>query len=146
VKKPAEALSAMGSSALVEIEIDSTFELVRERGKWRVASARVGAESVREFDALLRALDAAKAERARGDLAALAAALEAYRRERGFYVVADTGVALVDQLNPRYTPLFIRFDPWHRPYEYEGAPRSFTLRSLGPDGKPGTADDVTVRK
>ena len=146
VKKPAAALSAMGSSALVEIEIDSTYDLVRERGKWRVASARVGAETLREFEALVRALDAAKVERANSDLQTLAAALEAYRRERGSYVVADTGVALVDHLNPRFTPLYVRFDPWHRPYEYEGTPRSFTLRSLGPDGKPNTTDDVTLRK
>lgn len=146
VKNPAAALSAMGASAVVEAEIDSTYELVRERGKWRVTSARVGAESWREFDTLARALDAAKAARALSDLQTLAAALEIYRRERGSYVVADTGVALVDHLNPRFTPLFVRVDPWHRPYEYEGAPASYTLRSLGPDGKPNTPDDVTVRK
>ena len=144
VKKPAAALSAMGSSALVEVEIDSTYELVRERGKWRVTAARVGAETLRESDPALRALDAAKAERARADLQTLAAALEAYRRERGSYVVADTGIALVDHLNPRYTPLYVRFDPWHRPYEYAGTRDSFSLISLGPDGKPNTTDDIQV--
>jgi hypothetical protein len=146
VQKPAAALSAMGSSALVEVEIDSTYDLVRERGKWRVTAARVGAETLREFEALGRALDDAKVERANSDLQTLASALEAHHRERGSYVVADTSAALVDHLNPRFTPLYVRFDPWHRPYEYEGTPRGFTLRSLGPDGKPNTTDDVTIRK
>lgn len=146
VKNPAAALSAMGASAVVEAEIDSTFDLVRERGKWRVTAARVGAETWREFDAALSALSAAKAERARADLRTLADALEAYRRERGSYVVADTSAALLDHLNPRFTPRFIRVDPWHRPYEYEGARGGYTLLSLGPDGKPNTADDVAIRK
>ncbi len=146
VKNPAAALSALGASAVVEAEIDSTFELVRERGKWRVASARVGAETWREFDAVLAALDAAKAARARTDLQTLAAALEAYRRERGSYVVADTSAALVDHLNPHHTPLFTRVDPWHRPYEYEGARDGYSLLSLGPDGKPYTPDDIQLNK
>ena len=146
VKKPAAALSAMGASAVVEAEIDSTFDLVRERGKWRVTSARVGAETLRESDAAFGALAAAKAERARSDLRTLAAALEAYRRERGSYVVADTSSALVDHLNPRFTPLFIRVDPWHRPYEYEGTSDSFSLFSVGPDGKPYTPDDIQLNK
>ncbi|HEX8128506.1 MAG TPA: type II secretion system protein GspG, partial [Pyrinomonadaceae bacterium] len=93
-----------------------------------------------------RALDTEKRARARADLESLAAALEEYRRARGFYVVAETASDLVNHLNPRYTTAFIRFDPWHRSYEYEGARERFTLRSLGADGKVNTADDVTISK
>jgi hypothetical protein len=145
VKSPATALSAMGKSAVVEAEVEGVFEFVRDGGAWRVAAARLGGERLADFDALVRALDADKVARARADLESLAAALEAYRRERGFYVVADSGVVLVDHLNPRYTDRFIRLDPWHRPYEYEGAPDNFTLRSVGADGKPHTADDIERR-
>lgn len=145
VKRPAEALAALGASAVVEAEIDSTFTLVRERGRWRVTSAAVvGAETWGDFDAALAALQAARAARARADLQTLADALEAHRRERGSYVVADTSAALVDQLNPRFTPHFIRVDPWHRPYEYDGARDAYSLLSLGPDGKPHTPDDVQL--
>jgi hypothetical protein len=142
VKSPATALSAMGKSAVVEAEVEGVFEFVREGGSWRVAAVRLGGERLADFDATLRALDADKITRARADLASLASALEAFKRERGFYVVADSGVVLVDQLNPRYTDRFIRLDPWHRPYEYEGTTDNFTLRSLGADGKPRTADDI----
>jgi hypothetical protein len=145
VKSPATALSAMGKSAVVEAEVEGVFEFVRDGGSWRVVAVRLGGERLADFDATLRALDAEKIARARADLASLAAALEAFRRERGFYVVADSGVVLVDQLNPRYTDRFIRLDPWHRPYEYEGTTDTFTLRSLGADGKPRTADDIERR-
>ena len=146
VEKPAAALSALGSSAVLEAEIEASFDFVRERGRWRVARARLAGETFDEFDALARALDQTRIARARRDLDALASALEAFRRERGFYVSVDTASALNDHLSPRYLPAPVRFDPWHRSYEYEGTRAGYVLRSLGPDGKPNTADDVTIRK
>ncbi|MDQ3907988.1 MAG: type II secretion system protein GspG [Acidobacteriota bacterium] len=144
VNSPESALSPMGKSAVVETEIEAAFDVVREGGAWRVASARIGDAKLPDPEALARSLDAEKRKAARADLEALASALESFRRERGFYVVADSEAALVDFLNPRYTTGFIRVDPWHRPYEYTGTRDAFTLRSTGPDGKPNTADDVTV--
>ena len=152
VKDPlAAALPPSGSSsAVVELEVETSADFVRDaRGRWQVARLRVGGgagRSFEAFDAFERALNTEKGARARADLESLAAALEAYRRERGFYVVAETASALVDHLNPRYTAAFTRFDPWHRPYEYAGTRERFTLRSLGPDGKANTADDVTIGK
>ena len=34
-------------------------------------------------------------------------------------------------------------DPWDHPYEYKPSGSSFELRSVGPDGQSGTADDIT---
>jgi hypothetical protein len=135
----------MGKSAFVETEIEAAFDVVREGGKWRVASVRIAGERLPDSDAAARALDAEKGRAARADLEALASALEAFRRERGFYVVADTETVLVDFLNPRYTARFIRVDPWHNPYEYEGTRDAYTLRSNGADGKPHTPDDIERR-
>ena len=144
VKSPEAALSAMGKSAVVEAEVDGVFELVRDAGKWRIASVQLGGEKFQDFDTTVRALDAEKAKLARADLESLAAALQAFRRERGFYVVADSETVLVDHLNPRFTTRIIRIDPWHRPYEYTGTTDDFNLRSLGPDGKPNTQDDIQL--
>ena len=138
-----KTFASLLSSATVEAELDMTFRLTRDaHGAWQATEARLGDGAWQDVAMLVRALDTEKIGRARADLAALAAALEAFHRERGFYVVADTSAALVDQLNPRYTPAVIRIDPWHRPYEYTGTRDNYTLRSLGPDGKPNTADDV----
>ena len=148
VKNPASALAPLGSSVVVELEVETSVDFVRDaRGRWQVARVRfVGGRGFDGLDAFERALNAEKLIRARADLETLAAALEAYRRSRGFYVVADSASALVDHLNPRHTSAYIRFDPWHHPYEYQGTRERFTLRSLGADGKANTADDVTVGK
>jgi hypothetical protein len=134
---------------VVELEVDVSVDFVRDaRGRWQVARVRFGSggRSFEAFEAFERALNTEKLARARADLETLVAALEKYRRARGFYVVGESAIDLTDQLNPRYTAAFIRFDPWHRPYEYEGTRERFTLRSLGADGKANTPDDVTIRK
>jgi hypothetical protein len=152
VKEPAAAFAPLGSSAVVEVEVEVSVNFVRDaRNRWQVSRVHFsgssgGGRGFEAFDAFERALNTEKLARARADLETLAAALEKYRRARGFYVVAETAIDLTDQLNPRYTTAFIRFDPWHRPYEYEGTRESFTLRSLGADGKANTPDDVTIRK
>ncbi|MGI9106038.1 MAG: type II secretion system protein GspG [Pyrinomonadaceae bacterium] len=147
VKYPAAALSALLSSAVLEAEVGVAVDFNRDaRGRWQVARIRLGERSFEGFDAFARLLETEKQIRARADLDRLAAALEAYRREHGFYVVAGSAATLVDHLNPRYTPAFIRVDPWHRPYEYEGTRERFTLRSPGADGKANTPDDITIGK
>jgi hypothetical protein len=138
-------LTPMGSTLVAEVAVAATFTLSRgERGRWRVAEVSVGGESTGDLAALWLAADARKAERARADLSTLSEALEAFRRERGFYVVARDSVVLVDHLSPRYAKRVVRLDPWRNPYRYEGSERSYTLASDGPDGKQGTPDDVTL--
>jgi hypothetical protein len=116
------------------------------RGKWRVTSVGVGGETVGGLETLWQSIDTRKAARAREDLASLVEALEAFRRERGFYVVGEDAVVLLDHLSPRYASRIIRLDPWHNPYRYAGSTAAYTLASDGPDGKRGTADDVTLSR
>ncbi len=146
VKNPAAALAPMGSAAVVELEVETSVDFVRDaRRRWQVARVRVGGgRGFDAFDAFERALNTEKLARARADLRSLSALLAEYWRVHRSYVVAETVSGLIDHLNPNYTAEFIRFDPWHRPYEYKGERESFILRSLGADGKPNTADDVGV--
>jgi hypothetical protein len=140
-------LSSMGSSAVAEVVVEAAFSLSKDaQGKWRVTEVFFGGEPVRDLEALWRSVNTHKAERARADLATLRDGLEAFRRERGFYVVAEDSTVLLDHLSPRYVKRIIRLDPWHNPYRYTGAVAAFTLGSDGPDGKPGTADDVTLSR
>ncbi|HEX8188144.1 MAG TPA: type II secretion system protein GspG [Pyrinomonadaceae bacterium] len=137
-------LSLMGSSAVAEVEVAGVFVLSKDaRGRWRATGFEVGGETVRDLEALRPAVNARKAARAREDLAEMREALEAFRRERGFYVVGGDAVVLYDHLSPGYAKRVIRLDPWHNPYRYAGTAAAYTLASDGPDGKPGTADDVT---
>jgi len=140
-------VSATGNSATVVAQVETAFRFDKGAdGKWRVAEIRTGDRRWEDVDMLVKALNAEKTARARAELESIATALESFRRERGFYVEAKTEAALIDNLNPRYLSLVLRFDPWHRPYEYEGTRTSFVLRSDGPDEKPNTADDVTISR
>lgn len=138
-------VSSLGSSAVVVAQIETAFRLVKgDDDKWRVAEIRTGDNKWEDIDMIARAVNAEKVERARAELETVATALEAFKRERGFYVAAETQAALVDHLNPHYLPRVIRLDPWHKPYVYEGARDRFTLRSAGIDGKENTVDDVVI--
>jgi hypothetical protein len=140
-------LSLMGSSAVAEVEVEGVFTLAKDaRGRWRATGFEVGGETIADLGALWQSVDARKAARAREDLAEMREALEAFRRERGFYVVGEDSAVLQDHLSPRYAGRVIRIDPWHNPYRYAGTQASYTLASDGPDGKQGTADDVTLSR
>ena len=140
-------VSMMGSSAVVVAQVETAFRFEKGAdGKWRVAEIRTGDNRWEDVGAIERAVNAEKAGRARAELETLATALEAYRRERGFYVVGTDERTLEDHLNPRYLARIMRVDPWHKPYLYDGARDSYTLRSAGPDGEENTSDDVIVRR
>jgi Type II secretion system (T2SS), protein G len=138
-------ISTVGNSTVVVAQVETAFRLVKgDDGKWRVAEIRTGDRRWEDVDMLMKALNVEKTERARAELESIATALESYRRERGVYLESKSQAALIDHLSPHYLARAIRIDPWHQPYEYEGSRTSYVLRSAGPDGKPNTADDVTV--
>ncbi|MCA1626414.1 MAG: type II secretion system protein GspG [Acidobacteria bacterium] len=139
-------VSTLGSSATVVAQVETAFRFVKQNGKWYVVEIRTGEGKWEDVELLARALNTEKIARARAELETLAAALEAFRRERGFYVAVEDESALVDHLHPHHLQSVIRFDPWHRSYEYEGTRDSYTLRSTGPDGKARTPDDVTINR
>jgi hypothetical protein len=138
-------ISSMGNSVVVVAQVETAFRLVKgDKDKWRISEIRTGDRRWEDLDTLMRALNAEKTARARAELESIATALESFRRERGFYLESKSEAALIDNLTPRYLARVIRVDPWHQPYEYEGARSGFVLRSAGPDGKVDTSDDVTL--
>lgn len=138
-------LTAFGSTVVGEFAVAASFRLERDaRRRWRVAAVGVGDAQTVDVAALWRAVNAEKGERARAEMRAIREALEAYRRERGFYVVADSEVILMDHLSPRFIARVIRLDPWGRPYRYGGTRERYVLSSDGADGKRDTPDDVTL--
>lgn len=86
---------------------------------------------------------------AKTDISGLKTSLEAYRLEVGQYPgqLNDLYEQPSDLADPtkwmqiRKEP--IKPDPWGNEYEYENSGTDFVIRSLGPDGKSGTEDDIT---
>jgi len=132
------------STALVTALVRVDFRLGRDAGVWHVTEFKSGRRDWVSVANLPAAIDAVKRSAATDDLSTIAKALGDYRRDRGYFVVSDKEAVLIDHLSPRYLARVIRVDPWHRPYQYEGQQDRYSLRSLGPDGKPNTPDDVVV--
>ncbi len=101
-------------------------------------------------------VDEAKIEATRVQLKAIKDALEQYKLDNGFYPTTEQGLrALVEK--PTTPPVPTRWrqyldkvpkDAWDRDFIYmsPGLGRPFELRSMGPDGKEGTEDDIDVWK
>jgi len=132
------------SSALVTALVQADFRFAREARGWRVVGVKSGSRDWVNITDLPSSIDQIKRSAATEDLSTIAKALADFRRDRGHFVVADKESVLVDHLSPRYLARVIRIDPWHRPYHYEGQQDRYSLRSLGPDGKPNTPDDIVL--
>ena len=133
------------ASALIVALVRLDFRFVRDRRGWQVADVKSGNRDWISVVGISASIDEAKRSTAINELSLIAQALADYRRDRGFYVTSDKESVLIDHLSPRYLTPVIRLDPWSRPYQYDGDQTSFSLRSLGPDGKPNTPDDIVVK-
>jgi general secretion pathway protein G len=99
-------------------------------------------------------VDEAKIEATKVQMKAIKDALEQYKLDNGFYPTTEQGLkALVEK--PTIPPIPQRWrqyldklpkDAWDRDFVYmsPGVGRPFELRSMGPDGKEGTEDDIDV--
>ena len=87
------------------------------------------------------------------DMAAFQTMLEAFAVDNGRYPTAPEGLDVLvnppkDVTNWKGPYLKrVRNDPWGNPYRYvpraKDKPNVYQLISAGPDGKFGTADDIT---
>jgi hypothetical protein len=141
---PFELSIGSESTALVTALVRADFRLARGAGGWQVVEFKSGARDWVRIVDLPSSVDQIKRSAATDELSTIAKALAEFRRERGHFVVSDKESVLVDHLSPKYLTRVIRVDPWHRPYHYDGQQDRYSLRSLGPDGKPNTPDDIVV--
>jgi general secretion pathway protein G len=98
-------------------------------------------------------VDQAKVEATKVQMKAIKDALEQYKLDNGFYPTTEQGLkALVEKPNTPPVPTRWRHldkvpkDAWDQDFIYvsPGINRPFELRSMGPDRKEGTEDDLDV--
>lgn len=131
--------------AVVEASFDAVFHLGKDQnGNWVVKEVRTGDRRWESIELIVTAVRKEKISRTVADMRALTEALEAFKRDRGVYVTADTGSALQDALAPAYLKSILRLDAWLNEFDYKGGGARYRLSSHGPDGKPGTGDDIVV--
>jgi len=134
----------MGGQAVVQATVDVAFRFVEKDGKWQAVEIRTGDREWQSLELIHTGIRKEKILRTTAEMRTLATAIEAFRRERGTYVVADNNSALVDQLAPAYLSPIIRIDAWSSEFDYKGTASSYRLASYGPDRKPNTGDEIVI--
>jgi len=87
---------------------------------------------------------------AQAELKSLSTALEMYRIDTGSFPLEESGLQLLlKPSDPKWKGPYrdsreIPADPWGNAYQYQGLEdgTGFELVCLGPDGRPGTEDDI----
>jgi hypothetical protein len=92
-----------------------------------------------------QAIDRSKANGARGDMQALAAALTSLATQEGDLPEASDIHSLAEALEPTYTRHAPRSDPWGTDYEAECDGSGYVIRSAGQDREWGTDDDLEMQ-
>lgn len=133
-----------GTEAIAETRLKAAVRFKRVGNEWQIREVRFGHGQWEELSNLLQALEAVKAEETRRMLDRIAEAIGKYRQANNTLPVSKDYVSLSDVLSPMYLTPLIRLDAWRRPLRAERVDAD-TIRvwSEGPDGRSGTADDIS---
>ncbi len=137
-------VSQSGNRAIAETTVELAFQFERDTATspWHISAVRLGDQNWVTFSELVGALNETRQKATIAALRKLDAGVTAYRQQNGNAPGASTVVTLGDVLHPQYMSDLVLSDGWGRPIEIESTTPSFRFRSLGPDGRRGTADDV----
>jgi hypothetical protein len=133
-----------GTEAIAETSLKTAFRLEKVNEEWLVREVRIGNGQWEKITNLSAALESIKIEETNEMIGQLAAAVLKYRQTTANLPAFKDYIDLSDQLCPKYMTPLIRLDSWRQPLIAERpSADSILLRSLGPDGKLGTPDDLT---
>ena len=90
---------------------------------------------------VIRYFERAKERTAKAQLKMFEQALELYRLEHGRYPTTDEGLKVLVEGKYLKTKKLPK-DPWGNDYYYISDGKTYTLKSVGKDGTPGTEDDI----
>jgi hypothetical protein len=143
-------VSQSGNRAIAETNVELAVQLERSGPDqpWQIAAVRLGDQNWIGMDELVSAVNAARARETQTALEKLAAGIAAFRRlNNGASPSAGDIVTLTDVLHPLYMTDLVRLDAWGRPIEFIPARAgvAYSLRSMGPDGVPGS-DDILLEE
>ena len=90
-------------------------------------------------------LNKAKKELTCSKLKIIRNSLDLYKLDNFKYPSTEEGLAALFQKNILAEKSFLN-DIWETPYIYQNIDMEISLKSLGPDKKDGTADDISLKK
>jgi type II secretion system (T2SS) protein G len=139
--------SQTDTEAIAEASVTLAFQFKRDKpdGEWRIVAVRLGDRDWISLDELLAAINEGRRRVTVEGLRKLAEGIANYRQRNGKIPDASDIVSLTDVLHPNYVNVLVREDGWGHLINYQPlGGTAFKLVSAGPDGIPGTADDVVL--
>jgi hypothetical protein len=138
-----KVIQISGSDAVVETRLRTAFKLEKTKNGWVAREVRIGGAQWEKVSNLEQALEMVRIEETQQMLERIAGAIIKYREAKGSLPAFKDYVSLSDLLTPSYLSPLIRLDAWKRPLEAARQDsNSILLQSAGPDGTPGTPDDI----
>jgi hypothetical protein len=134
-------------NAIVETRLRTAFRLERVRGQWVIREVRLGNGPWYSLDDVSKVLQRSKVEETQQSLEKVALAIARYKEKNGSLPEFKDYVSLTDKLAPDYLEPLIRLDAWERPIiAYRLNATTIRLVSVGPDGKLGSDDDISLTR
>lgn len=132
--------------AVAEANLQMAFRLARTKGKdWQVDAVRLGDRDWISAQAFLAALTEVRTRQTQQSLEQLQEGIRKYQAKRGALPAVSDIVKLTDLLFPEYMAEVVRYDAWSHEFKINFVANStLQLSSAGPDGVPGTADDIRL--
>lgn len=132
--------------AVAEANLQLAFRLSKTKGKdWQVDAVRLGDRDWIGMQAFLAALNEVRARQTKESLEQLQEGIRKYQAKRGTLPAVSDIVKLTDLLFPEYMAEVVRYDAWSHEFKINfSANNNLQLTSAGPDGVPGTADDIRL--
>ena len=132
--------------AVAEVSLQMAFRLAKSKGKdWQVNAIRLGDRDWISTQAFLAALNEVRARQTQQSLEQLQEGIRKYQAKQGALPAVSDIVKLTDLLFPEYMAELVRYDAWNHEFKINFAGGStLRLSSAGPDGIPGTADDIRL--
>ncbi len=143
-----DSVTQTGSrNAIIATRLHMAFRFEKTRGDWIVKEVRLGEGPWYSIEEIFLAMREVQVASTRKSLDQIAAAAALYWKKNGKMPDFEDYVSLSDVLSPFYLNPLIRLDAWEHPLAaYRLDSNTLRLVSAGPDGVPGTGDDIELTR
>lgn len=136
-------IRTIGDQAVAEIQIKTGVKMIKRAGKWEIDEIRIGDRRWEKASHILELVNAKRRETTLQQLRLIEKGIGEFSRIHGTVPQVSDFRELVDTLTPDIQKAVVRLDAWSNPFHYQpNGQTSYDLRSAGPDGRLGTADDL----
>lgn len=133
----------MGDQATAEVQITTGVKMVKENGKWVIEEFRIGDRRWEKAEHILALINEKRTATTLDQMNLITEGIERFANLNLRIPQVSSSEKLAALLFPRFQSQFIPVDAWTNPFFYQPrGDREFELRSLGPDGRFGTPDDL----